>query len=81
MSYGHMLKTIGRQDEGVAAYRRAIDLRPALGEGVVEPRQPQDRPLRRGRHRHDGARARRRRRDRGSFPPRLRARQGVRGPG
>ncbi|WP_260928747.1 tetratricopeptide repeat-containing sulfotransferase family protein [Novosphingobium sp. 9] len=32
MSYGHMLKTVGRQDEGVAAYRRAIALHPALGE-------------------------------------------------
>jgi tetratricopeptide (TPR) repeat protein len=32
MSYGHMLKTIGRQADGVGAYRRAIALRPALGE-------------------------------------------------
>jgi tetratricopeptide (TPR) repeat protein len=32
MSYGHMLKTVGRQADGVAAYRRAIALRPALGE-------------------------------------------------
>ncbi len=32
MSYGHVLKTVGRLDEGVAAYRRAIDLRPAYGE-------------------------------------------------
>ncbi len=32
MSFGHMLKTVGRQAEGVAAYRRAIDLRPELGE-------------------------------------------------
>ncbi|MCC6926296.1 tetratricopeptide repeat-containing sulfotransferase family protein [Novosphingobium sp.] len=32
MSFGHMLKTVGRLDEGVAAYRRAIELMPALGE-------------------------------------------------
>lgn len=32
MSYGHMLKTIGRQAEGVDAYRRAIALQPTLGE-------------------------------------------------
>lgn len=32
LSYGHMLKTIGRQEEGIAAYRRAIALNPDLGE-------------------------------------------------
>ena len=32
LSYGHMLKTIGRLDEGIAAYRRAIAIRPSLGE-------------------------------------------------
>ncbi|MEY4160167.1 MAG: hypothetical protein RLZZ136_788 [Pseudomonadota bacterium] len=32
MSYGHMLKTVGRQADGVAAYRKAITLIPALGE-------------------------------------------------
>lgn len=32
MSYGHMLKTVGRQAEGVAAYRKALDLIPGLGE-------------------------------------------------
>ncbi|MEO7240779.1 MAG: sulfotransferase [Sphingomicrobium sp.] len=32
LSYGHMLKTIGRQADGVAAYRRAIAIKPALGE-------------------------------------------------
>ena len=37
-----MLKTVGRLDEAIAAYRKAIELNPALGEGVVEPRQPQD---------------------------------------
>ena len=30
LSYGHMLKTVGRQAEGVAAYRRAIELKPSL---------------------------------------------------
>lgn len=32
MSYGHVLKTIGRQDEAVAAYRQAIDCQADLGE-------------------------------------------------
>ncbi len=32
MSYGHALKTAGRRDESVAAYRRAIDMEPRLGE-------------------------------------------------
>ena len=32
MSYGHMLKTVGRQAEGIAAYRRALALAPHLGE-------------------------------------------------
>ena len=32
MSYGHMLKTVGRQADGIAAYRRALDLQPGLGE-------------------------------------------------
>ncbi|RIX27457.1 sulfotransferase family protein [Sphingomonas edaphi] len=32
LSYGHMLKTIGRKEEGIAAYRRAIALNPDLGE-------------------------------------------------
>ena len=32
MSYGHMLKTVGRQVDAVAAYRKALDLNPALGE-------------------------------------------------
>jgi Flp pilus assembly protein TadD len=33
MSYGHILKTVGEQAESIAAYRRAIELRPTLGEG------------------------------------------------
>ena len=32
VSYGHMLKTIGRQADGIAAYRRALELNPTLGE-------------------------------------------------
>jgi tetratricopeptide (TPR) repeat protein len=32
MSYGHMLKTVGRQADGIAAYRRALDILPGLGE-------------------------------------------------
>ncbi len=32
MSYGHMLKTVGRQDDSIAAYRRALDVEPTLGE-------------------------------------------------
>lgn len=32
MSLGHALKTVGRQDEAIAAYRKAAQLRPAFGE-------------------------------------------------
>jgi tetratricopeptide (TPR) repeat protein len=32
LSYGHMLKTVGRQKDGVDAYRKAIELKPELGE-------------------------------------------------
>ena len=32
MSYGHALKTVGRQDEGIVAYRKSIALLPGLGE-------------------------------------------------
>ncbi len=32
MSYGHVLKTVGRQADSIAAYRRAIDIAPGLGE-------------------------------------------------
>lgn len=32
LSYGHMLKTVGRQSDGIHAYRRAIALEPKLGE-------------------------------------------------
>ncbi|MEO8618907.1 MAG: sulfotransferase, partial [Sphingomicrobium sp.] len=32
MSFGHILKTVGRTDEAIVAYRRAIDEKPSLGE-------------------------------------------------
>jgi tetratricopeptide (TPR) repeat protein len=32
MSLGHVLKTVGRQQDSIAAYRRAIELAPELGE-------------------------------------------------
>ena len=32
MSYGHVLKTVGRQQDSIAAYRRAIAIAPTLGE-------------------------------------------------
>jgi tetratricopeptide (TPR) repeat protein len=32
MSYGHALKTAGREQEGIAAYRKSIELEPLLGE-------------------------------------------------
>jgi predicted Zn-dependent protease len=32
MSYGHSLKTTGRTDDSIAAYRRAIAMEPTLGE-------------------------------------------------
>jgi tetratricopeptide (TPR) repeat protein len=32
MSYGHSLKTAGRQDEAIRAYRKSIELRPEFGE-------------------------------------------------
>ena len=32
LSYGHMLKTVGRQSDGIDAYRQAIALKPTLGE-------------------------------------------------
>jgi len=32
LSYGHMLKTVGRVDDGIAAYRRTLQLSPHMGE-------------------------------------------------
>ncbi|SDC65243.1 Tetratricopeptide repeat-containing protein [Sphingomonas sp. YR710] len=33
LSYGHELKTVGRSDDAIAAYRRAVTIRPQTGEG------------------------------------------------
>ena len=51
LSYGHALKTAGHSDRAIAAYRRCIALDAGLRRGVLEPRQPQDVPLRRRRDR------------------------------
>src|SRR5690242_13237125 len=32
LSYGHMLKTVGRQSDGIAAYSKALAIEPKLGE-------------------------------------------------
>lgn len=32
LSYGHTLKTVGRVDESIAAYRKAIEISPTIGE-------------------------------------------------
>lgn len=32
MSYGHTLKTVGRQADCIAAYRKALEIQPSLGE-------------------------------------------------
>lgn len=32
MSYGHALKTAGRQEDSIGAYRKSIELKPTLGE-------------------------------------------------
>src|SRR3546814_20091569 len=42
MSYGHMLKTVGRQDDGIAAYRRALAADPGPGERSEERRVGQE---------------------------------------
>ena len=46
MSYGHALKTAGRLDDGVSAYRKSLALEPSLGEAELEPGEAQDLPLR-----------------------------------
>ena len=33
LSYGHALKTVGRQEEAIDAYRKAVELRPTFGDG------------------------------------------------
>lgn len=32
LSYGHVLKTVGRRDDSVSAYRKAVELKPDFGE-------------------------------------------------
>ena len=32
LSYGHVLKTVGRRDDSVSAYRKAVELKPEYGE-------------------------------------------------
>jgi hypothetical protein len=46
MSYGHALKTVGRLEDGIAAYRRALAARADARRGLVEPRQSEDGPVR-----------------------------------
>ena len=33
LSYGHALKTVGRQEQAIQAYRQAVSLRPGFGDG------------------------------------------------
>ena len=82
MSYGHALKTIGRRADARGGLPARAGAGAAAGRGVVEPRQPEDPPVRGGRHRGDArpAGARRPRR-RGPPAPRLRAGQGAGGRG
>ena len=47
MSFGHALKTAGRQDECIDAYRRSLELVAAARRSMVESRESQDRELRR----------------------------------
>ena len=82
LSYGHTLKTVGRQDEGVAAYRRSIALEPAFGEAYWSLAnlktfrfEPAEIAAMEAKAR--GSRGRRR----GPPAPPLRARQGLRGRG
>ena len=62
MSYGHVLKTVGEQDDSDRRLSPRHRARAGAGRSLVEPRQPQDRPLRRRRRRGDGGGARRARR-------------------
>jgi cytochrome c-type biogenesis protein CcmH/NrfG len=32
LSYGHVLKTVGRRDDSVSAYRKAVEIKPEFGE-------------------------------------------------
>jgi Flp pilus assembly protein TadD len=45
VSYGHVLRTVGSQDEAVSAYRRAIELRPDSGDAWWALADLKTRPL------------------------------------
>jgi len=81
LSFGHVLKTAGRQDESIRAYRRSLELVPNLAVAWWKPRQSEDvfafsaadvETMR-------SQLARDRRLDRRSTAPGIRAWQGLRG--
>ena len=45
MSYGHALKTAGRQEESIDAYRKQHRAGAGPRRGLLEPREPEDLPL------------------------------------
>ena len=55
VSYGHMLKTVGRQARGHCRLSQGDRSQPGARRGVVEPRQSQDRQVHRGRCRGHAA--------------------------
>ena len=57
MSYGHALKTAGRQDECVRRLPQEHRARAASRRGVLEPREPEDVQVPAGGHRGDAARS------------------------
>ena len=58
MSYGHMLKTVGRQAEGHRRLPQGDRAEADAGRGLVEPGEPQDGQVRRCGHCRDGRRLR-----------------------
>jgi tetratricopeptide (TPR) repeat protein len=78
MSYGHILKTVGRQEDSIAAYRRRWPTKPDFGEvwwslaNLKTVRFDDDE------RDSDGAGPDRRARPGRPAPPALRARQGLR---
>ena len=80
MSYGHALKTAGRQDDAIEAYRKSIELAPHWARPTGA--WPTSRPFRFTPGDVAAMRAQLARADLergGPLPPRLRARQGARG--
>ena len=51
LTVAHALKTIGRTDEAIAAYRAAVAARLRFGEAYWRPRRFENVPVQRGRHR------------------------------